>query len=768
MKTILSVLIILLTATNVFAAGGSSTSYAFNGNGLPEYPNEGYIFASAYISGATSTEFQEAVAATYTTSGNTVNYTFTSSLSARTGGDSPPGANPATASGETKRDNTMICSVLSRHHINPSAQSSCVHKYSTTTTSYYGKAHCYVTGFLGVSWASSTSYLSILVTTNPTYQISGTVGCVNSTTLKLQTGEVVAVNMSSTAYKFENLLGGVDYQLVFSDGSTYNFSSSTDVVYDYDGCRYTRIYLKDNCGNMMQNTSCDIYTSYGGAPATYTFIGSYWNVNPVELLLGTDVVEDKMLDIYFDTDQGDYHQIDYCEEKSIDVLHPTKFWAINFGAFNATTHDPIPDMKMHVNQSCKPDAERLLNTYAYSGADGYAMFTGLSAQKVYIRMDNDVYKGDRFWVGGLGDAFGTYYTIDTYLDMSGDPDWGNGTDNLSTGCNIYFKDNSSVVTNHIEDTDAYVDLYYQNGNCTATLKFQRLYSTYWMTKESYNIPVNETGYKRLLNSNFSTSGVGYRAIMTASECECNSTMQLYVTNETIEEEQHYENLTAYCSFKHQLGGGQVDYRSDVEISAFAFSNTSATLLNINLTLYEQTSEIATFQCDWADFAGASPKWVYVWAPSVSYDTGKNYTVKMTGYNGHLLDTDDVWTSDIRNNKLTVTVVDNNGLPLSYCYVYLEGWGQAETGNSNVCTIEGLGDGEYQYQATKSGYTSQGWESVNFTGYDQSVTVVLQTAYSADTIRGVKLNDTEIKSIFLPMFFLLWILIVFGGFKYVSK
>lgn len=602
------------------------------------------------------------------------------------------------------------------------------------------------------------------------HYINGSLECVSELSLDVYDGAGwlnVYNNSSPGAYYNYSVMEGREYRLTFNS-FIYQFTAlASDTIYNYDGCEYCKIYLKDNCGNMMQNTSCDIYKSDGGVPASYEFVDNYWNTNPINLLV-SDIGEGKMLDIYFDTDQGEYHQIDYCEEKIIDVLHPTKWWAINFGAFNTTTHNPIPDMKMHVNQSCKPDPEKLLRTYAYSGADGYAMFTGLSAQKVYIRMDNDVYQGDRFWVGGLGDAFGTYYKIDTYLDMSGDPDWGNGTENLSAECNIYFKDNSSIITNHIEDTDEYVDLYYQNGNCTATLKFQRLYSTYWMTKESYNIPINETGYKRLLNSNFSTSGVGYRAIMTASECECNSTMQLYVTNETIEEEQHYENLTAYCSFKHQLGGGQVDYRSDVEISAFAFTNTSATLLNINLTLYEQTSEIATFQCDWADFAGATPKWVFVWTPPVSYDMGKNYTVKMTGYNGHLLDTDDVWTSDIRNNELTVTVTDNNGLPLSYCYVYLEGWGQAETGDSNVCTIGGLGDGEYQYQATKSGYTTQGWESVNFTGYDQSVTVVLQTAYSANTVRGVKLNDTEIKSIFLPMFFLLWILIIFGGFKYVSK
>jgi hypothetical protein len=382
-------------------------------------------------------------------------------------------------------------------------------------------------------------------------------------------------------------------------------------------------------------------------------------------------------------------------------------------------------------------------------------------------MDNNQYTGDRFWVDGIGDAFYTYHTIDTYLNLSSEiDDWHNNTDNMSVGCNIHFKDQSGHVDNHINDTDTYVDLYYDNGNCSATLKFQRLYSTYWMSKMTWNIPINESGYKRIYNVNFSDYDTNYRGYMYATECECNVTLSLYVTNETVQEEQHYENLSTYIRFNHQMGSSQVDYRSPVEIKAYAYTNTSAYLLNINLTMYEQTSQIATIALDWADFAGASPKWYYVWQPSVSYDIGKNYTVVMTGYNGLNLGADDVWTSNIRNNKLTIYVKDNHNSPINYATVFIEGWGSQTLGSSTSAEIEGFGNGNVQYKASKSGYTSSVWSTITMNDADESVTCIL-VKESTTRVTGYKLRNDEIKNFFVPIMYLLLMFMLLGAFMHVS-
>ncbi len=617
-----------------------------------------------------------------------------------------------------------------------------------------------------------TGYISVIYSDNPLTMsyIKGDCDCISDLSFHLYNGthwSRIKNEEDPTDYEYE-IINGCTYKLIY-DSVEYEFTASdTNITFNMDNCAYTTINLKDYCGNKMQNTSVDIYKSDGGAPASYEFVGNYWATNPINLLV-SDIGEGKMLDIYFDTDMGTYHHIDYCEEKTIDVLHPLKWWSISFGAFDDMTHEPIPNIKMVVNQTCKICPGRALVTNGFTDATGYKMFTCLSAKNVNIRMDNDLYGGDRFFVGGLGDAFHTHHIIDTYLNLSDEMPFDdyNNTDNMSIGCNIHFKDVSGHVDNHINDTDAYVDLYYNNGNCSATLKFQRLYGTYWMTKESYNIPINESGHERILNSNFSEYNACYRATMTATECECNSTLSLYVTNETVQEEEHYENLSTYIRFNHQLGGSQVDYRSPISIKAYAYTNYSAYLLNINLTLYEQTTQIATKQCDWADFAGATPKWFYTWDPNVEYDIGKNYTVVMTGYNGLNLCADDVWTSNIRNNKLTVNVQDNHGAPLAYSTVFVQDWGSIALDSATSTTIEGFDDSSHQYKATKSGYLSSGWSTITFNASDEIVTCIL-TESSTESVTGYKLKDEEVKSFFIPLMYMLLIMILIGGLLNATK
>ena len=626
------------------------------------------------------------------------------------------------------------------------------------------------------SCTSGNCYLTASVTfivsntSNIHHTVSGTLACVDSVQLFIRNNNMEYIRISEECedvdYSF-NITENCTYKLQFSDDHEYIFECSENEICTYSACAYTTIYLKDYCGNNMMNTSADIYKSDGGVMSSYEFVGTFLRENPINLQV-TDIGEGKMLDIYFDTDMGTYHTIDYCEEKTINVLHPVKYWSMSFGAFDIDTELPIEGMRVTMNQSCVIDPLHPLKQYLFTGVDGYGTFIGLSGEVIHVSQGHPDYLGEvgytKFFINPFGDAFNTHYSIDTFFNKSSKE---STPGNVTSGCNIWFEDQTGKRDNHINDTDTYVDLYYNNSNCSATLKFQRLYSTYWMSKMSFDIPALEAGYKRIYNVNFSDYDANYRGYMYASECDCNITRSLYVTNETIEEEQHYENLTAHCKFKHQIGGGQVDYRSPVEVLTYAYSNTSHTLLNINLTLYEQTTQIATKQCDWTDFAGAIPKWFYTWSPNVEYDIGKNYTVVMTGYNGLNLDADDVWTSNIRNNKLTVNVMDNHNTPVAYSTLFLQGWGSHALESETSFTVTGLQDEVYQYKATKSGYTSSGWASVNFTGEDQTVTCTL-IEQETSSITGYKMKDDEIKAFFIPLMYLLMVMILIGGLMNAAK
>lgn len=637
----------------------------------------------------------------------------------------------------------------------------------------FGGGNCQIkSNGAGICILTASITLIVSNASQSQYTVSGTLECVDSVQLFIRNNNMEYIRISEERtdvdYSF-TITENCTYKLIFSDDYEYIFECSGNEICTYNACSFMTINLQDYCGNTMTNTSVDIYKSDGGNMASYNFVGTYLRINPIQIAIDIDVEEGKMLDIYFDTDMGDYHVIDFCEEKTIDVLHPTKTWSLSLGAFDDVTLVPIPNMRCVANQTCKIDPDHPLKQFLFTGNDGYGTFIGISAQPIDIYMGNPSYFGSEFFVDPFGDAFHTHCTLDTYFNATSPEiiDDGNQTDNVSLGCAIWFNDQTGKRDRHINDTDVYVDLYYENKNCTSTLKFQRLYASYWMTKQSWNIPINESGHKRIYNTDFSVADANYRAVMYAEECECNCTLSLYVTNQTVEEEQHYENLSAHCRFKHQIGAGQVDYRSPVDISTYAYTNYSHTLLNINLTLYETCSIIATKQCNWADYAGASPKWLYVWSPNVEYDVGKNYTIVMTGYDGFNLDADDVWTSNIRNNKLTVRVRDNHNAPIAYSSVFVQGWGSEALGSQTSLTIEGFLDQSYQYKATKSGYTSSGWDTANFSGDDEIVTCVLIKS-ATESVSGYKLKDAEIKSFFIPLMYLLFIMILIGGLTNAAK
>ena len=140
---------------------------------------------------------------------------------------------------------------------------------------------------------------------------------------------------------------------------------------------------------------------------------------------------------------------------------------------------------------------------------------------------------------------------------------------------------------------------------------------------------------------------------------------------------------------------------------------------------------------------------------------------MTGYNDLNLGADDVWTSNIRNNKLTVHVKDNHNTPLAYSTLFVQNWGSIALDSATQTDIEGLGDGAYQYKATKSGYLSSGWSTITFDDADEIVTCIL-TKEVAESVTGYKLQDSEIKAFFIPLMYILLIMMLLGGLMNAAK
>jgi hypothetical protein len=337
---------------------------------------------------------------------------------------------------------------------------------------------------------------------------------------------------------------------------------------------------------------------------------------------------------------------------------------------------------------------------------------------------------------------------------------------------IYFKDVSGNKVTKVADTDANVYLYYENNNSdeeTMTLKFQSSSThTYFSDELSWSIPHNEAGHKTIANSYFTPASYSYRAILYNSTIYgWNITKPLSVL--TGSQETIYDNLTTALWF---YGGfaGTVDYRTDMKIVAQACSNNT-TLMNIDVELWKDGVYLAHKNLTASDFTSASFKYYYQWKPSFDYVSGSNYSTRMYGFDRTLLETDyvNVIKDDItRRNKLTIMVKSQSGSNLHNSFIFLEGWGQLETGSKYYNSYEGLENGTYRYKASKSGYDGAGWDEIVISDDDEIVTYVLTSQTSAASHTSEKMSDSDIKEIFFPCMFALLIFIVLGGFKYVLK
>jgi len=218
--------------------------------------------------------------------------------------------------------------------------------------------------------------------------------------------------------------------------------------------------------------------------------------------------------------------------------------------------------------------------------------------------------------------------------------------------------------------------------------------------------------------------------------------------------------------KNKLSGNEIDYRSDIKCVIYA-NSTNSTLLDITANFHNGSTLVDSIVLNWAYFVTGSPILYYVWYPDYEYVSGYNYTLNITGFNSYQLDTDECWTADIIGNTLTVYVKDNAGTPIRYSTVFIENWGSIATGSSTFARVTGLPDADIQYKATKGGYISSGWDTVTLSGADKSVTCILVEIAETSVI-GQKMSDENIKSIFIPLMYILFIFMILGAFKYANE
>ena len=458
------------------------------------------------------------------------------------------------------------------------------------------------------------------------------------------------------------------------------------------------------------------------------------------------------------------------------LVNPTISWSNLIWVYDAIDDHLLTDVLVSYGQNCIIDLSLYPIRNTYTDNNGYALFGLCELNSASVMASLTGYKSFSGTIGtGNLDAFTQAQTTMIYLYPIDDASNESVYEYTDFTTSIWFKDNSSKITSTISDTDEYVDLYYHNNNtldCSMVLSFEMGLAG---TVDDYNpilswyISSEETGYKRILNDNFSNHLNYYRATLTNVEIEGWDRMKnLYVVNETNEVIYHYENLSSNVWFAGAVNN-KIEYKEDISVTAYANSNNS-TLLNVSLELYNETNMIEYINLTWADFSDPSDRWFYRWMPTAEYEKNKNYTVKMFGFNYQFLKDDMVYTTDLHKNKLTIRVVDESGDYLTDAYVVLDGYGSLSTGSTFYNSYQGLDDGEYLYKATKLDYTGAGWESVNLSGAYEIVNYTLTSSEGAGDagITPMHFTDSDLQSFFYPLMFFLLMCILLGGLKYVAK
>ena len=619
----------------------------------------------------------------------------------------------------------------------------------------------------------------IIYTSDPIYHISGTTDCVNNVSLYYNNSDTwifMGENYLDDDYYSFNVTTGIDFKLIFDDDHSYEFNVTGNTVYNYDGCLKTQYRFEESCGNLIPDSE--------GYFLEWNPLG-WWNMETwfeeSDGILSITNSSATKISIYTNTFIGSTGWLidPVASDNTYTLENPNIAWGLKVIVQNESDGALIDGAMVKVDQDC----------YCASGystrqkltVNGMSQFGDMSLQDASLFVMKTGYKildenstGYSAFLSGRSN-----FSSKTWIVKLANTSSNNSSTfyEVPNKVDIHFRDINGNITSKILDTDAYVDLYYQNNNTeeeAMTLKFESSSThTYFMPEQTYTIPHDTSGYKRITNEYFTPYDYSYRAVIyNSSIYGWNITIPLTVRNATKEEEQHYQNLTTNLWFMY-ASDGKIDSREDMRIVSHARSNNT-TLMNIDIEVYKNDTLLCYKNLTASDYAGASYPYYYLYEPSYSYVSGANYTIKMYGFDRTLLEiryVKCITDSVTRKNKLTIIVKDNYGHNLNNAFVYLEGYGSLSTGvNSYYNSYEGLSNKYYRYKATKTNYEGSGWSDVTISDNDEIVTYVLTATGDTNTtsMNPIKMNDDEMKNLYYCLMMFLLIFILFGGLMYLAK
>jgi hypothetical protein len=647
---------------------------------------------------------------------------------------------------------------------------------------------------LGTSGGSIIFYYTAASEGSIISTISGNRYCPSTTILYiLNDGSYIEIDSSSVSTYNFTIMEDHEYLIVFDEYNFYYFTADgSDIVRNFNNCgsagdptdpvpeddpynpdprdTYIRLYFYDNCNNLIRETAGTYYSaSDPWEQAFYAPLG----------FIDIDYDDQAYLEMWVDSAIGTlYYNIS--NPKSADILtyiilNPTISWTNNILVRDGNTSLPIESALVTFSQDCIIDPLVYPPRHKFTDVNGIVNFDqceldsfslGVSANGYQSFFDSDISSTSL-------NAFQLEQTITIILYPLDDEENETIYNYTDYNTHIKFKDITGNYTATILDTDDYVDLYYFNNNSEGigmTLKFQK-YSvdTGIIDLLSWNIPIDIEGYKRIFKTNYTDVSylyIGYLYNYTIDGWD--KTKYLTVRNETDEIVLNYENLSTNLWFRYKNIEGNIDYREDINI--YAYANTSYVgLFDISLELYDNAVYVEHINLTWADFVNAD-FFFYEWDPDYSYINGHNYTVRMHGYDYYLLDLDYINASDYRKNKLTILVKNQYGTDLTNCFIYLEDYGSLSTNTNNYNSYENLDNGYYRYRATKPNYVATGWSDITLSDSDEIVTYVLTSTDSdaGSATQPQKMSDSDLSNIYLILMAIILIFIILGGFIYATK
>ena len=630
--------------------------------------------------------------------------------------------------------------------------------------------------------------VQVTLTVSPTglnqYKISGYAECVDYVDLYIKNSTdkyiIVERNNTGTSYSF-NILQNSEYKLIFSNGYEHEFTCTKNIIYNYDGCGQCTINIYDECANLLHNQ--------------FTWIDDSGNIvyegrdNPI-IIPSSKVNKDDKLTVMWTTWLGALQKTCYAQfDHDINLYDPFIYWDMKVYVYDNESN-PISGANVDFNQDCIISGYPTRNKF--TGSDGVASFTQCENDNANLIVSKDEYKTLSTSIsGGWYDVYTPTYQVSVVLQSS-DSDNSSTWDLINDSINdtnateiptdipdandtpndiqLYFRNIEGYRITEVNDTDDYVRCYYSvwcDDPVSMTLKFQESSNGYdWSDAYTYGYnPDNDSyGYMNVSNSYFNDSTLMYRAYIYDVSYPYNDRYAyLNVVNVTNESETHYENLTGYCMFMHTNKNGSIDYREDIICYAMVISD-NASLRMVSLELYDNSTLI-----DYTNLTNSSfDDDIYGWYLGYNYTLGHNYSLVLRGYDGSILDCDNVIAYNLIGNKLTIKVTDSFNHPLSNVYVFCEHYGSINTGYLNYGTFEGLPNGETRYKASKSGYRSGLWSTVNLTDENEIVSYQLIQEKQEGSTAMVRLSDDDAKNLYYPLMYFLLTLILLGALINVIK